>query len=85
MHYDIIAAVLPTLAVLTGIPLNRNDYSKLDGRLSSIEGRLDNRISALDGKIGTLDARFHTDMLLVIGKLTELDVRVARLEEKQAR
>ena len=32
----------------------------------------------------SLEARFHSDMLLVIGKLTELEVRVARLEEKQA-
>lgn len=78
MHYDIIAAVLPTLAVLTGILLNRNDYSKLDARLSTEIGRLDSRITALEN-------RFHSDMMLVIGKLTELEVRVARLEEKVTR
>ena len=72
MHDDIIAAVLPTLAVLTGILLNRNEYTKLDGRLSSIEARLDARISSLEN-------RFHSDMVQVIGKLTELEVRTARL------
>jgi hypothetical protein len=78
MHYDIVAAILPTIAVLTGILLNRNDYSKLDARLSSEIGRLDTRIGALEN-------RFHSDMMLVIGKLTELEVRVARLEEKASR
>lgn len=89
MHYDIIAAILPTLAVLTGILLNRKDYSKLDARLSAELGKLDARISGiesrLDARMTALENRFHSDMLLVIGKLTELEVRVARLEEKVTR
>ena len=79
MHIELvlasIAAVLPTVTVLVGILLNRNDYNKLDGRLSLELSRLDARITALEN-------RFHSDMMLVIGKLTELEVRVARLEEK---
>ena len=89
MHYDIIAAVLPTLAVLTGILLNRNDYSKLDARLSSeigkLDGRLGTEINRLDGRLNGIENRLHSDMMQVIGKLTELEVRVARLEEKQTR
>ena len=82
MHIELvlasIAAVLPTVTVLVGILLNRNDYNKLDARLSSELARLDSRITALEN-------RFHSDMMLVIGKLTELEVRVARLEEKVTR
>ena len=78
MHYENIAAILPTLAVLTGILLNRNDYNKLGARLSSDVGKLENRLSAMDNPL-------HSDMMQVIGKLTGLEVRVARLEEKQAR
>jgi hypothetical protein len=89
LHYDIIAALLPTLAVLTGILLNRNDYAKLDSRLTSeiskLEARIGSEVNKLDARLTGIEGRLHSDMMLVIGKLTELDVRVARLEEKQAR
>ncbi len=100
MHYDIVAAVLPTLAVLTGILLNRNEYSKLDARLGSEIGKLDARlgseigkldarlsseIAKLDNRLSSVEGRLHSDMMQVIGKLTELEVRAARLEEKQNR
>ncbi len=84
-----LAVALPTITALVGILLSRNDYNKLDARMSSIESRLDTRIGSeigkLDNRISQLENRFHSDMLQVIGKLTELEVRVARLEEKQAR
>ena len=64
---------IPTLTVLVGILLNRGDFSKLESRMSAIENRLDARMNGLE-------ARFHADMLMVIGKLTELEVRVARVE-----
>lgn len=73
-----LAVALPTITALVGIVLSRNDYNKLDARMSSIESRLDARITALEN-------RFHADMMLVIGKLTELESRVARLEEKVTR
>ena len=63
--------------------------TELDARLSSVKTALDARLSSvkseLDARISTLDNRFHSDMEHVIGKLTELEVRVARLEEKQTR
>ena len=70
----LLAILIPTFTVLVGILLNRSDTSKLDARLSGMEGRLDARMNALE-------ARFHADMLMLIGKTTELDVRVARLEQ----
>ena len=69
----LLAVLIPTFTVLVGILLNKSDYSKLEVRLASMETRLDARMNALEG-------RFHADMLMVIGKLTELEVRVARVE-----
>jgi len=106
-----LAVALPTITALVGIVLSRGDYSKLDSRLGSLEGRLDGRISSLesklDGRISSLESkldgrinsvkteldaritglenRLHADMMQVIGKLTELEVRATRLEEKQNR
>ena len=69
----LLAVLVPTLTVLVGILLNKNDNSRLESRMSGMENRLDARMNGLE-------TRFHADMLMVIGKLTELEVRVARLE-----
>lgn len=69
----LLAVLIPTLTVLFGILLNKSDYSKLETRLGNMESRLDARMNGLK-------SRFHADMVMVIGKLTELEVRVARLE-----
>ena len=73
MNQITLAILIPTLTVLVGILLNRSEYSKLDSRMSAMEGRLDARMTAME-------SRFHADMLMVIGKLRELEVRVARVE-----
>ena len=77
---------IPTLMVLVGILLNRSDASRRDSRISSLENRIDGRISSLqskiEGRFGSLEGRLHADILQVIGKLTELEVRVARLEQE---
>ncbi len=84
-----LSVALPTITALVGILLSQANYSKLDVRLGQVKSRLDGRISAikseLDARITALGQRFHTDMMQVIGKLTELEVRVTRLEEKQSR
>ena len=76
MTQTLLTIFIPTLMVLVGILLNRSDASRLDARISALEGRLDGRISGLE-------SRLHADMMQVIGKLTELEVRVARLEQEQ--
>ncbi len=87
MTQTLLTIFLPTLMVLVGILLNRNDTNRLDARISQMEARIDSRMnsidSKMDGRITALESRFHSDMSLVIGKLTELEVRVARLEEQR--
>jgi hypothetical protein len=87
MTQALLTIFLPTLMVLVGILINRGDAARIDGRISSLENRLDGRISGLEsrleGKITALESRLHGDMLQVIGKLTELEVCVARLEQEK--
>ena len=85
MTQTLLTIFIPTLMVLVGILVNRADAAGIDGRISSLEGRLDGRISSLEGrlegKISSLEGRLHAYMLQVIGKLTEPGVRVAKLEQ----
>jgi hypothetical protein len=74
---------IPTFTVLIGILINRNDYSKLENQLSKLDGRLSGVENRLDSRISALEGRFHADMMMVIGKLTELEVRVAKLETQR--
>ncbi len=75
---------IPTFTILIGILLNKHDVGKLEARLSGDIGNLDKRLTGIEGRldarITSLENRVHTDMLMVIGKLTELEVRVARME-----
>ena len=71
----LLAVLIPTFTVLVGILLNKSDNSKLDAGLSGMESRLDARVNSLE-------SCFHADMLMLIGKVTELDVRVTKLEGK---
>jgi hypothetical protein len=76
---------VPTFTVLIGImvgiwqnlhSLNQIQlrFSDLDKRMSSLESRLDARMSVIEGDIKTI--------VRIIG---DLDVRLARLEERTAR
>jgi len=109
MTQTLLTIFIPTLMVMVGILLNRNDSSRIEGRISALENRLDGRITGLEGRlegkitmleskiegrismmeskvdsrIGGLESRLHTDIMQVIGKLTELEVRVSRTEQAQ--
>ena len=60
MIRDLLAIGLPTLTILVGILLNRNDACRLDARISALENRLDGRITGLE-------SRLHARMMQVIG------------------
>ena len=58
---DILAIALPTLTVLVGILLNRNDTARLDARISGLESRMSNELAALRTEIGKV-----RDQIIVI-------------------
>jgi hypothetical protein len=68
-------SALPTLMVLIGILLNRNDINRLDGRITALEG-------SLRGEMNAMRDRFHNDMMMLMSSNGALDARVSKLEEK---
>lgn len=66
---------LPSLMVLVGILINRNDATRLDARLTSMESGLRSEISASR-------TQFHNDVLMLLGSDKQQDTRITRLEER---
>jgi len=77
-----LAIGMPTMAVLLGILVNIGYFVALNGRISSLETRLDSRISSLetrlDTRINSLEGKFD----ILVGKVVEMDNRMVRLEER---
>ena len=66
-----IAVGLPTIVALIGILVNIGYFVALNGRIGSLETRLDSRINSLEAKFDIL-----------VGKVVELDNRLVRMEER---
>ena len=66
-----IAVGLPTIVALIGILVNIGYFVGLNGRIGSLETRLDSRINSLEAKFDIL-----------VGKFVELYNRLVRMEER---
>ena len=77
---------IPTMAALIGILVNVGYFVAINGRIGSLETRLDGRIGSLeskfDGRIGSLESKFDTKFDILTGKVVEMDNRLVRLEER---
>jgi hypothetical protein len=69
------AVGLPIVVAITGILVNVGYFVSINGRINSLESRLDARINSLEIKL-------DTSIDLLIGKISELDNRLVRLEER---
>lgn len=69
------AAALPTITVLVGILINRNDATRLDTRISNLE-------ISLRGEIAAARQQFHSDVLMLLGSDKEQDRRITQLETR---
>jgi hypothetical protein len=89
---ELLAIGLPTLSVLVGILLNRNDVARLDGRISSLENRLAGEINSVRGEINSVrgemskmrdDIRsIRDDQREFYRTLGEHEIRLNNLEQK---
>lgn len=80
------AAALPTITVLVGILLNRNDANRLDSRITALEislrGEISSLQSSLRGEIAAARQQFHSDVLMLLGSDKEQDRRITQLETR---
>jgi hypothetical protein len=88
------SSAAPTLMVLVGILLNRNDINRLDGRITALEGSLSGEMSALAtslrGEMAAIRSEMvairtqaHSDTMVLMGINNEIDKRVSRLEDSR--
>ncbi len=90
MNKDLIVTALtislPSLMVLVGILVNRNDANRLDARITNEISRLESSIrsdmAAMRGEMSAMRTQFHSDVLMLMSSDKEQDRRITRLEER---
>lgn len=90
MNKDLIVTALtislPSLMVLVGILVNRNDANRLDARITNEISRLESSIrsdmAAMRGEMSAMRNQFHSDVLMLVSSDKEQDRRITRLEER---
>jgi hypothetical protein len=75
MIATILTIGIPTLAVLLGILLNRNDANRLDGRITTLG-------TELRAEIAATRKQAHDDVMILIGISREHENRITRLESR---
>jgi hypothetical protein len=77
---------IPTLAVLVGILLNRNDANRLDARITALGTELRQEIAALRidlrQEIAAVRQQSHEDIMVLVGISREHESRLTRLESR---
>jgi hypothetical protein len=75
---------IPTFTVLVSLVVailqSSHALNQLNGRFTTLEGSLNARFSGLEGRFNLLDQ----DMKTLVRASNDLDVRLARLEERLA-
>jgi len=87
-------SALPTLMVLVGILLNRNDINRLDTQMNSLRGEMNGLRSEFNGlrsefnglrsEFNGLRSQMHSDMMMLMSTNGEFDKRISHLEEKSS-
>ena len=82
---ELLAIGLPTLSVLVGILLNRNDVSRLDGRITSLENRLAGEIASVRSEIGSLRSSVSGEVNSLRADIRELreDIALIRSDQRE--
>jgi hypothetical protein len=77
-----LAIGIPSILAILGLLVNVSYFVAINGRIGSLEGRLDGRIDSLgarlEARISSLEGKFE----ILIGKVIDLDNRLVRLEER---
>lgn len=73
---------VPLVGILVNIAAIAILGTNVSSRISSIETVFNSRISGVEDRLTRLEDRVHQGQDLLIGKVGELDTRIARLEER---
>ncbi len=79
------ATLVPSFAVLVGILLNNGRLNDLNQRLTDLRSDMLLRFGDINQRFGEVNQRFasvETGLELILGKLSDLDTRVAVLEDR---
>lgn len=94
---SILTIGVPTLAILIGILLNRNDANRIDARITALENNLRTEIgsvrtelrgefhtetSSVRAEIAAARKQSHDDIVTLLGLFREQDARLTRLEAR---
>jgi len=66
-----IPSILPAAMVGFGILINKNDFNRVSGEITS-----------LCFAMGAMQSQFHADIMMLVNISNEMDKRVSRLEDK---
>jgi hypothetical protein len=73
---------IPSFVALLGILVNIGYFVAVNGRITSLETRLDTRISQLENRLDTRISGVETKLELLTGKVIDVDNRLTRVEEQ---
>lgn len=80
-----IPSVFPTIMVLVGILMNKNDINQVRSSISELRGEM----NGVRGEMNAMRGQFHSDInglrsdiATLVGISNDLDKRVSRLEDK---
>ena len=80
MTSTILTIGIPTLAVLVGILMNRNDANQIRAEIGQLRSETRNEIGQIRGEISTARKQSHDDVIMLMGVVRDLDIRTTRLE-----
>lgn len=76
-----LAIGIPTIAVILGIIAGIFQTTQLNARFTSLEVTMNARFSSIDSRFTLVEQ----DLKTIVRAMNDLDVRIARLEERTAR
>jgi hypothetical protein len=74
---------IPTLVILMGILLNRQDYARLDAKIDRLDLKLDGKMDALRGDLSGQINGLRDDIKEFYRTLGQHDVRLDALERER--
>ena len=73
---------IPSFLVLVAMLVNVGYFVATNGRITSLETRLDTRIAQLENRLDTRISGVETKLELLTGKVIEVANRLTRVEEQ---